>query len=213
MSFVEAAKCVKNAQTQVEDILKDLEHSGLRWYSEKDRDYSAWRVMGTDEHTTIIGPQTWNVSAHLKLEIETAQLAIHAILTEMKNHLRTLGGYFTTPLSMGFERRYNGMVFYFMNFAIKGCLDGDDPKKWVLPKVLERIHPVPTGTGTFKLGHHTFLADRPESIIKLYLILSAPKTDPKTRKKTKDMPQINQVWDFETVKAKQQAILDEWKRQ
>lgn len=210
MTFIDASKQIKAVQDQVLAELLALEGSDLPFLPKDDRNHVPWRVMLGDDRAYIMGPMTHTLSAHRRLQLETVQLKLKTIMSPISDTLNSLGGYLNTPISIGFERRHTGMVFYFMGFALKGCLDGTTPSKWVLPKVLKRVQAVPTGTGVFKLGHHTFLADSPQAVIQLYLILSAPKTDPAKRKKPKAMAQINRVWDYESVMDMQKTLLDSW---
>lgn len=49
-----------------------------------------------------------------------------------------------------------------------------------------------------------------ESVIKIHLILSAPKTNPKHRKSPKQMAQVQQTWTYEEIMNKQNHIIKNW---
>lgn len=209
--FVLCSEIISKCQSDISQIMDDIQKAGIPFQTK-----AQWKVISflnaetksPDVH--IIGPHHWNLSGHKQLTYQKHKIRFNDPIFKARDAISALGGYFEdtrTIERLGFERAPNGKInFVFMGHNLKNTINGPQ-NTWALPRVLKDIHDLPKATGLYKIGSHSFPADGPKSVIKLALILSAPKTPLETRKNTKPLASIHRVWTFSEVAQFQKEIL------
>lgn len=196
--FFNAQQSVLQQQKRIKEELTEEDGKWLaveRFFQHYDKDVPEW-------HLAMHGPATHKMSGHRQMVAHEAKRELLPVFENLREELQSLGGYFTDigqSQAIGVGRgAQDKMHLHLMGYNIYGALTGPE-KSWALPRLLDDLRNLPQPTAIYKMGSHKVWADSPETVVKISLTMSAPKTPWYKRKKTKNMATIERIWSFEEV--------------
>lgn len=196
--FFDAQETVLQEQKRIKESLTEDDGKWLaveRHYKHYDKEFS-------ESHFSHLGPSLHKMSGHRQIIAHEVSRNMEGLFKELRENLQSLGGYFTDvskTQAIGIGRGMNDkMHLHLMGYNIYGSLTGT-PKSWALPRMLDDLRNLPEPTAIYKIGNHKVWADSPDTVVKISLTMSSPKTPWYKRKKTKNMATIERIWSFEEV--------------
>lgn len=196
--FFDAQETVLQEQKRIKENLTEEDGKWLaanRFYKHYEKDFAEW-------HFSHHGPSLHKMSGHRQMIAHEVNRNLEGVFKELRENLQSLGGYFadvgkTQTIGIG-RGAGDKMHLHLMGYNIYGALTGA-PKSWAFPRMLDDLRNLPEPTAIYKMGSHKVWADSPDTVVKISLTMSAPKTPWYKRKKTKNMATIERIWSFEEV--------------